>query len=149
MSEKIIPLALSFNTNRYAGIDKVKPAVKNTIVIDANIFDYGDVFEKKKFETGKLYSLEASGKVKGLFEGAKNGDFVSLTKTFEGGLLEKIKNGATTMFARYSKNGELTDLVEMAGDKFIFMSHSGQVSEAVGHSAQAKLRNVIKGIKII
>lgn len=149
MSEKIIPLALSFNTNRYAGIDRVKPTVKNTMVIDADKFDYGDVFEKNKFESGRLYSLEANGKVKGLFESKNGKDFISLTKTFDGGILEKVKNGESVLMARYSNKGMLTDLAEIIGDKITFIERSGKITEASGFGAKMKLQSFIKGIKIV
>lgn len=149
MSEKIIPPVFSPSVNVYSGVGATKSTPKPTMVIDANILDYGDVFEKRNFEPGRLYSLEKNGKVKGLFEGKKNGDFVSLTRTQGDGILEKVKTGATTLMARFSQGGGLTDLVEIAGDKMTFISRGGHLSEAVGRDAQIKLSNIVRGIKVL
>ena len=149
MSEKIYPIGFSFNTNRYQNSDLVqKTQQKTTVILDEKIYDYGDIFEKKNFEPNRLYSWEGNGKVKGLFEG-KGDSFVSLTKTSEGGIFEKIKNGASTLIARYTREGKLTDLVEVTPNKTTFIDMSGKLSEATGTAARTKLQHVIKGIVIV
>ena len=152
MSEKISPIGFSFNTNRYSNSDlvqKAKPQHKPTVVVNSEIFDYGDVFERRHFEPERLYSWEGNGKVKGLFEAKTRDNFVSLTKTKEGGIFEKVKKGASELFARYTKEGRLVELAEVTPDKTVFINRVGKLSEETGMAAKVKLQNLIRGIKVI
>ena len=149
MSEKICPVGFSFITNRYSRSDLACKSQKMpTVILDSKMYDYGEVFERAHFEPERLYSWEANGKVKGLFEG-KGDRFVSLTKTTDGGILEKVKKGASSLVARYTREGKLVDLVEVTPNKTTFMDMACRVTEATGMSAKTKLQNVIRGIKII
>ena len=150
MSEKICPIGLSFNTNRYSRSDLVsKPQHIPTVILDCEKYDFGDIFEKRHFDPDVLYSWEDKGKVKGLFEGKNSENFVSLTKTFDGGILEKIKKGASSMIARYTKEGKLVELAEITPDKAIFIDRADELCEATGAAAKVKLQHFIKGIKVV
>lgn len=149
MSEKICPVGFSFVTNRYSNSDLACKSQKMpTIILDSKIYDYGDVFERAHFEPERLYSWESNGKVIGLFEG-KGDSFVSLTRTFEGGIIEKVKKGTNSLIARYTPMGKLTDLVEITPNKMAFLDVSGRLAEAKGLQAKIKLQNVIKGLVVI
>lgn len=149
MTEKICPIGFSFVTNRYSKSDLAcKPQKMPTVILDSKIYDYGEVFEKAHFESERLYSWESNGKIKGLFEG-KGDSFVSLTRTFEGGILEKTKKGESSLLARYTPFGKLTNLVEITPNKMTFLDTSGKLVEATGMLAKTKLQNVIKGIVVI
>lgn len=150
MSEKISPIGLSFNTNRYSRSDLVnKPQYKPTVILDSNIYDFGETFECVHFEPNRLYSWEGNGKVKGLFEAKNKDNFISLTKTFEGGIFEKIKKGASTLMARYTSEGKLAELAEITPNKATFIDRSGILSEKAGLAAKVEIQNFIKGIKVI
>ena len=150
MSEKISPIGLSFITNRYSGSDLVhKPQYKSTVILDTSVYDFGEIFEKKHFDSNVLYSWENKGRVKGLFEGKNSDNFVSLTKTFDGGIFEKIKKGASTMMARYNCEGRLVELAEITPNKATFIDRTGTLSEKVGAAAKAEIQNFIRGIKVI
>ena len=149
MSEKICPVGFSFVTNRYSKSDLAcKSQKKPTAILDTRMYDYGEVFEMAHFEPERLYSWEGNGKVKGLFEG-KGDNFVSLTKTFDGGIFEKIKKGASTMMARYNCEGRLVELAEITPNKATFIDRTGTLSEKVGAAAKAEIQNFIRGIKVI
>ena len=150
MSEKICPLGLCFNTNRYSRSDLVsKPQHKPTVILDYEKYDFGDIFERKHFEPGVLYSWEDKGRVKGLFEAKNSENSVSLTKTFDGGILEKVKEGASELFTRYTRDGKLVELAEITPDKAIFIDRAEQLSEVTGAAVKVKLQHFIRGIKVV
>ena len=122
---------------------------KKTVIVDKSIYNYDDIFEKAKSQNNVLYSLENRGKVHGLFERTAKDKYVSLTRTENGGIIEKVKNGATSLIAKYTKEGKLTDLIEETGSKISFINRAGKYTEMTGKTAVEQMNNIVRGIKIV